>query len=184
MGDGDGRMKKKIFFLLAALFILGQRPLEGKAAELTGPAEIEMEDGEYAIDVSLEGGSGRSTIASPAILIVQDGRAYARIEWSSSHYDYMMVAGEKYLPVNEEGNSVFEIPVLAFDEPVTVTGDTTAMSVPHEIDYQLIFFSEGITVKNPAHQGAAIWLAGMAVLIAAVCVIVLLTSKRRGNSVK
>ena len=55
------------------------------------------EDGEYTVEVTLEGGSGRAQITSPAELIIEDGEAYARIEWSSSHYDYMKVEEEMYL---------------------------------------------------------------------------------------
>ena len=58
----------------------------------------------------------------------------------------MVVDGEKYLPVNTEGNSVFEIPVAAFDEPFVVIGDTVAMSKPHEIEYTLTFLSA--TMQN------------------------------------
>lgn len=105
-------------------------------------------DGEYLIAVALEGGSGRAFVASPALLTMSDGQAFARIMWSSSHYDYMMVDGEKYFPVNAEGNSVFEIPVAEFDEPLTVTADTTAMGAPHEIAYTLTFDSESILETN------------------------------------
>ena len=31
-----------------------------------------------------------------------------------------------------------------FDEPMTVIGDTTAMSVPHEVEYTLTFASESV----------------------------------------
>lgn len=44
----------------------------------------------------------------------------AEITWSSPNYDYMIVDGEKYLPVNTEGNSVFEIPVAALDTALAV----------------------------------------------------------------
>ena len=44
----------------------------------------------------------------------------ATLEWSSPNYDYMVVDGEKYLPVNTEGNSVFQIPVEAFDQDIAV----------------------------------------------------------------
>ena len=57
------------------------------------------------------------------------------------YYDYMKVENQKYLPVNDEGNSVFEIPVASFDTPLSVTANTVAMSVPHEIDYTLTFDS-------------------------------------------
>ena len=70
------------------------------------------------------------------------------ITWGSSHYDYMKVGEEKYEPVNTEGNSSFEIPVTVFDQKQKVIADTTAMSVPHEIDYTLIFDSESIQHSN------------------------------------
>ena len=56
----------------------------------------------------------------------------------------MIVDGEKYLPVNTDGNSVFEIPVLIFDEPMTVIGDTVAMSKPHEIEYTITFHMDSL----------------------------------------
>ena len=98
-----------------------------------------LADGAYTCDVTLEGGSGRATVESPAALTVADGRMTATIVWSSPNYDYMLVDGEKYLPPNTEGNSTFEIPVAALDTPLDVVGDTVAMSTPHEIEYTLTF---------------------------------------------
>ena len=103
-------------------------------------------DGTYTCEVTLEGGSGRATVESPAALTVADGKMTAAIVWSSPNYDYMIVDGEKLFPVNTDGNSVFEIPVSAFDTPITVIGDTVAMSKPHEIEYTLTFLSD--TLKN------------------------------------
>ena len=109
-------------------------------------AEAEVpEDGTYTCNVTLEGGSGRATIESPTELTVADGKMTAEITWSSPNYDYMIVDGEKYLPVNTEGNSVFEIPVAALDTALAVTADTTAMSTPHEIEYTLTFDSVSLT---------------------------------------
>ena len=96
-----------------------------------------LEDGEYSVDVAKEGGSGKAEIESPTTMTVADGAATMIVTWSSPNYDYMLVNDEKYLPVNEEGNSVFEIPVSVINEPFTVIGDTTAMSEPHEIEYEL-----------------------------------------------
>ena len=96
-------------------------------------------DGEYSVNVTLEGGSGRATVESPAALTVADGKMTAVILWSSPNYDYMIVDGEKYLPTNTEGNSTFEIPVSALGTPLAVTADTVAMSTPHEIEYTLTF---------------------------------------------
>ncbi len=101
-----------------------------------------VEDGTYTIELTMEGGSGRASIQSPAQLAVADGAATATLEWSSPNYDYMLVNGEKYLPVNTEGNSVFEVPVEALDVPLTMIGDTVAMSTPHEVEYTVTFHSE------------------------------------------
>lgn len=101
-----------------------------------------VEDGSYTIELTMEGGSGRASIQSPAQITVADGAVTATLEWSSPNYDYMLVNGEKYLPVNTEGNSVFEVPVEALDAPLTMIGDTVAMSTPHEVEYTVTFHSE------------------------------------------
>ena len=101
-------------------------------------------DGTYTCDVTLEGGSGRAAVDSPAALTVADGKMTATIVWSSPNYDYMIVDGEKYLPTNTEGNSTFEIPVAALDTALDVTADTVAMSTPHEIEYTLTFDSASL----------------------------------------
>ena len=101
-----------------------------------------LADGSYTIELTMEGGSGRASIQSPAQLAIADGAATAILEWSSPNYDYMLVNGEKYLPVNTEGNSVFEVPVEALDAPLTMIGDTVAMSTPHEVEYTVTFHSE------------------------------------------
>lgn len=101
-----------------------------------------LADGSYTIELTMEGGSGRASIQSPAQITVADGAATATLEWSSPNYDYMLVNGEKYLPVNTEGNSVFEVPVEALDAPLTMIGDTVAMSTPHEVEYTVTFYSE------------------------------------------
>ena len=116
------------------------RNVEAQAAEaVETPA-----DGSYTCEVTLEGGSGRATVDSPAALTVADGKMTATIVWSSPNYDYMIVDGEKYLPTNTEGNSTFEIPVAALDTALDVTADTVAMSTPHEIEYTLTFDSASL----------------------------------------
>ena len=103
----------------------------------------EFQDGTYQVEVELLGGSGRASVTSPAKVEIKDGKAVATLEWSSPNYDYMVVDGEKYLPVNTEGNSVFQIPVEAFDQDIAVIADTVAMSTPHEIEYTLNFHAGG-----------------------------------------
>ena len=109
------------------------------AEEQSAEAAEVPADGSYTCEVTLEGGSGRATVESPAALTVENGKMTATIVWSSPNYDYMIVDGEKYLPTNTEGNSTFEIPVAALDTPLDVVGDTVAMSTPHEIEYTLTF---------------------------------------------
>ena len=114
-------------------------PMEEEAqAENT----LQSEDGIYTVDLAFEGGSGKAKVLSPATVTVSGEKVTATIQWSSPNYDYMIVDGEKYLPVNTEGDSVFEIPVLFFDKPMDVIGDTVAMSKPHEIEYALTFYSD------------------------------------------
>lgn len=107
-------------------------------------ASSDFADGEHTIEVALEGGSGKATVESPTT-IRKSGDVYtAVITWSSPHYDYMIVDGQRYEPVNADGNSVFEIPVASLDTPLSVIADTTAMSEPHEIEYTLTFDSATI----------------------------------------
>ena len=111
---------------------------------LKTPASLGVSDGEYTVDVTLSGGSGRASVQSPAKLTVSGGAASAEVVWSSSNYDYMRIGEEKFLPVNTEGNSTFVIPVSCFDREITVYADTIAMSEPHEIEYRLTFDSASV----------------------------------------
>lgn len=106
--------------------------------------DLKLEDGDYTAEVKMEGGSGKASVTSPAEFTVKDGKVTASVEWSSPYYDYMLIGDEKYEPVNEDGNSVFEIPVDGFDYPMEVVADTVAMSTPHEIEYTLQFDSASI----------------------------------------
>ncbi len=128
----------------------------------TKGAEIDKPNGTYSIEVDLAGGTGKASITSPTTLMVMDGRAYATIQWSSPNYDYMIVEGEKLEPQNvEEGsNSSFLVPILKFDEPMTVIADTTAMSKPHEIEYQLTFHRDSVK-----RYGNTLWWAATAMLL-------------------
>ena len=110
-------------------------PVEGD--DIHAGTEMNLENGEYNVELTLEGGSGKATVESPAKLVVENGEAKVTLIWSSPNYDYMIVDGEKLTPINEEGNSTFEVPVKVLNEPFTVIGDTTAMSQPHEIEYKL-----------------------------------------------
>ena len=115
---------------------------ETSEPETSDETVAELTDGTYEMELTFEGGSGKAYIESPAIVNISGDTITATVTWSSENYDYMLLDGEKYLPVNTEGVSVFEIPVAALDEPMTVIGDTVAMSKPHEIEYTLTFHSD------------------------------------------
>ena len=107
--------------------------------------DLGLADGSYTVEVAFSGGSGKAYIESPVTLTIADGKAVATVVWSSSKYDYMVVGGERYDVLTTEPGSTFEIPVAAFDTDLTVIGDTTAMSTPHEIEYTLNFSSKSVT---------------------------------------
>ncbi len=127
-----------------------------------------LKDGSYTISVKLAGGSGKASVKSPASMRVKDGIPLARIEWSSSNYDYMILNGKKILPLANEQNSVFELPVLVFDKAMSVFADTTAMSAPHEILYQLEFSLE--TAQRKGFSLAALIILATALLTAALAI--------------
>ena len=149
-------LMKALFALCAILFMLLA------LCAFTG------KDGEYEVSVDMSGGSGKAAVTSPTVLRVADDVPYAQIQWSSANYDYMIVDGRTYWNESEEGmNSVFEIPVLCWDEPMEVIADTTAMGGHHEIRYQLTFYSDSIGSKGELPQEAA-----KRVLLVAVVIIV------------
>lgn len=140
--------KKEKWYDRVLLFRVDSLPTDALADGMVKTVQdLGIEDGTYTVDVTLAGGSGKASVESPAKLEVKDGIAYATIVFSSSHYDYMLVDDEKYLTVNTEGNSTFEIPVAGFDYKMPVVADTTAMSTPHEIEYTLSFDSASLKAE-------------------------------------
>lgn len=139
-------------------------------------AEIDVENGTYKIEVDLAGGSGKATVETPATITVEENLAVATIVWSSPNYDYMIVNEEKYLPVNTEGNSTFEIPVLLFDEEMPVVADTVAMGTPHEIEYTLTFHTD--SMKKEESSDIMEIAAVVAVLLLAVGSLVLVKKRK------
>ena len=150
--------------LFLALMLAG--PVSVAAAQKENGIETDLEDGEYSIQVDLEGGSGKASVSSPTLMLVKNGRMYAELQWSSSNYDYMIVDGEKFQNESEEGrNSVFTIPVTALDDKMEVIADTLAMGAPHEIDYTLTFYEASIGSKGQLPQEAAKRVVAVAMVI-------------------
>lgn len=126
------------------------------AAEALVPVTMDLDDGEYSIEVNMTGGSGRASISSPTLLTIRDGKAYATLLWSSVYYDYMIIDGGYFYNLTEGGGpSSFEIPITAIDEPMSVIADTTAMGEPVEIQYTLTFYAESVGDKSQIPQESA-----------------------------
>ena len=140
--------KKEKWYDRTLLFRADSLPAEAFAEGTFNTAEsLGLADGVYTAEVTLNGGSGRASVMSPAKIAVENGTAAAEIEWSSSKYDSMTVGGEKYSPVNTEGNSVFVIPVTGFDCKMPISATTSAMSTPHDIEYTLFFDSTTLAAE-------------------------------------
>ena len=142
---------------------------------------IDMPDGDYSIEVTLMGGSGRASLTTPTWMYVQGGKGYARLLWSSPHYDYMILDGRTYYNETKDGgNSSFTIPITATDMPVDIIADTTAMGDPVEIAYTLTFYEETIGSRSRVPQeGALRVLAAAALFIVAGGIINHFVKKRR-----
>lgn len=130
--------------------------------------DIDLDDGEYSIDVDITGGSGRAGISTPCRMIVRDGKAYAKILWSSTYYDWMKVGGKTYKnETTDGGNSSFTIPITAMDTVIPIVADTTAMGDPVAIDYSLTFYRNSI-----GDVGLIPQVAAKKVIIAAAVLVV------------
>lgn len=137
--------KKEKWYNRDILFDAGSLPEESLLIYPKKQENVSLKDGRYFVNASLTGGSGRAKITSPVKVIVDGGKAFAIIEWSSPNFDYMKVNHERYDAdtkiLEKGGNSTFRIPVYAFDKKLPVTADTVAMSKAHEINYWLQFDS-------------------------------------------
>ena len=127
-------MKRMIAILLSCLLI---------CTFFTACGKKELLDGNYTVEVTLSGGSGRASIQSPTEIVVDGDEITATIVWSSPYYEYMLVDGVQYDPIQTEGNSTFEIPVV-LDADMAVSASTIAMSEPHLVEYTLHFDSSTI----------------------------------------
>ena len=115
-------------------------------AKLATAASLGLRDGTYLCGVSLTG-EGRARVQSPCEVTVQAGLARAQIVFSTSKIDYILAGGEKLLPLDTAGGASFLVPVPAFDRPLAVTVDSTAIVPATEVPYSLTFESASLTEK-------------------------------------
>jgi hypothetical protein len=161
------RVRKHIGMTVAVIYLCMQLCITAFAAAPESPAELA--DGEYAISLEMSGGSGKASVDSPTVLYIKDGKASVLLTWSSSNYDYMIVREETYYNESEEGErSTFTVPVEAFDEPLEMIADTTAMGTPHEITYTMTFYADSVASKGTLPQEASKRVVGVALVIIVV----------------
>ena len=147
---------KELWYDRTLLFRADSLPTEAFREGFFVTAEsLGLADGDYLVEVSLSGGSGRAKLASPAQLHVENGSCTATLVWGSRNYDYMRIGETKYLPLPDTDTSTFDIPVSIFDRPMAVIADTIAMSEPHEIEYSLLFSSESLQLQNSEADSAS-----------------------------
>ena len=147
---------KELWYDRTLLFRADSLPTEAFREGFFVTAEsLGLADGDYLVEVSLSGGSGRAKLASSAQLHVENGSCTATLVWGSRNYDYMRIGETKYLPLPDTDTSTFEMPVSFFDRPMAVIADTIAMSEPHEIEYSLLFSSESLQLQNSEADSAS-----------------------------
>ncbi|MCD8353423.1 MAG: hypothetical protein LUC47_03810 [Clostridiales bacterium] len=163
---------QKLLLVLLSCLLLASPALAAEA-----PA-----DGSYTVELTMSGGTGKASIASPVDIVVEDGAVTATVVWSSSNYDRMTVDGVDYEPTTTEDGSTFEIPIV-LDEDMVIMAETLAMSEPHDIEYILYFdsetleeVSEGVTISSTMVD------AGGAIII--LLIIVIAQRMRRDRSTR
>ena len=137
------------YYIVLVLLFTCMMSLVSCTEQETGSSDVEetaasetLYQGIRYYSISFEGGTGKSYIESPVEVSFEGDEITACFVWSSKNYDYMIVDDVRYDNENEGGPSTFHVKVKSLDEPLTVIGDTTAMSKPHEIEYTITWLEE------------------------------------------
>lgn len=136
-------IRKEKWYDRTLIFQSDALPADALSGSVTASGEKGLTEGRYTIEVTLSGGSGRASVESPAAIAVEDEGITATIVWSSPYCEYMLVGDVRYDPIQTEGNSTFEIPIV-LDEDMPISASTIAMSEPHLVEYTLHFDSSTI----------------------------------------
>ena len=160
-------MKKWYVVIAAALLLCHSLPVY---------AADTVSDGRYTVEAVLTGGSGRAGIESPVDVRVENGILTATVIWSSPFYEYMLVDGVQYDPIQAEGNATFEIPAV-LDEDIPVRALTVAMSEPHLIDYTIHF--DSTTLRSAAEQSPSLSLLAAGGILTVCAALAIIRKKAR-----
>ncbi len=139
--------RKQLWYPRTLVFRSDSLPLEAwnPAAFATAEA-LNLADGAYTCEVSLDG-TGRAALVSPAAISVEGGACTAEIEFTTRKIDYVIVGGEKYAPVRVGDGAAFAVPVAAFDLPLSIIVDSTAIKPSVEVAYTVTFDSATIRAQ-------------------------------------
>lgn len=107
-----------------------------------------LPNGDFKAEITLAGGTGKTTVQSPANVNIADGVITVEVVWSSPNYDLMIVDDKEYKPVSNKDGSVFMIRIPSLDTPLNVQAETVAMSAPHLIDYTITVSGAEILSKQ------------------------------------
>ena len=145
--------RKQAWYPRTLVFRSDSLPLDAfKAAYLTTPASLGLADGIYECAAVLEG-KGRTGVESPAAVTFTDCECIAHIVFTTAKIDYIILNGEKYLPVSVTGGAAFDIPVFVFDRKIALTVDSTAIKPAAEVQYSLVFFSDTLVPAGAERGG-------------------------------
>lgn len=110
---------------------------EKDANRLGTQSEETIKDGTYVPDeFTFSRRSGKVQITCPEVTI-KDGKAAAKIVFSSSSYSKLKVDGTEYTSIvdTDARTSTFSNVAVGVNEDVTITGTTAGMGVPTDITY-------------------------------------------------
>ena len=125
---------RRFWIALLALAMLLTASCQAAGGDSAAPA-----DGIYTPDeFYYAGGTGKARFSCPQIRL-ENGEAWALLTVDSKNYTYFKVDDVIYETTVEDGSASAEIPVR-LNAVTTVTGQTTAMSQPHEITYQIYVY--------------------------------------------
>ena len=136
-------VKKQLWYPRTLLFRADSLPEEAwrDAGNVTARS-LNLADGDYLVDVSLTG--GRTKLLSPAVMSVAEGECAATLVFATTKIDYVIVDGEKILPVEVPDGVAFTVPVAGFDRGLSVIVDSTAIKPAAEVPYTVTFDSASI----------------------------------------
>ena len=140
-------VRKQLWYPRVILFRADTLPADAwKEEYLTTAESLSLEDGRYTCHAALNG-PGKTALAETAYITVRDHQVTADIVFSTRKIDYVIVDGEKYLPTSTENGAAFTVPVMAFDLPLTVTVDSTAIKPAAEVTYTMTFDSSSLAAE-------------------------------------